>query len=126
MINWTEIIIVLIGLVFTGILIPLVRKLFQWLDAKTEDTVWNKVVNELREVADNAVAYTQQSFVDALKEKAEDGKLTPEEAKRALGIAMEYVIANSSQEAQDFITNTAVDMEEYIRGIIEKRLIVWK
>lgn len=126
MIDWTEILIVVVGLVFTGILIPLVRVAFKWLVAKTEQTRWQKIVHQLSVVADNAVAYTQASFVDALKEKAADGKLTLDEAKEAVGVAIDYVKANSSTEVKNFILDTAIDMEEYIRGLIEQRLAVSK
>jgi len=83
-----------LGSVITALVAKLARKGVDYLDART--TVLDdasqarrkeEIKNRIVEVAEIAVRSTMQTYVDEVKARNADGKLTKEEAREALGQA---------------------------------------
>lgn len=70
--NWVQ---ALLGLVVTGILLPLARELFGLVKAKAEGTRFSGAVNRVSELVESKVAWVHAK----LQEAASDGKVTQEE-----------------------------------------------
>ena len=124
--NLTEILIALVGIVFTGVIIPLVRAVFVWLRERTQNEALLSAIQEARMVADGVVAGLQVNIVEGLKEKSPDGKLTPEEAKEIMEVAIGQFLCDLSSRALAVIESNADDAAEYIANLIESRLALSK
>jgi len=126
MIDLTQIIIAIIGLVFTGVIIPLSRAAFEWLRSKTQNEVLMSAIDEFEVVADHVVMSLQQTVVDGLKEKSEDGKLTADEIKDVAQMAIDMFISDISTKSLEVIENNTDDISAYIANLIESRLFQLK
>ena len=118
----TQIVIAIIGLVFTGVLIPLSKAGFEWLKNKTQNEAIKAALNEAEIIAKNVVMSLQQTVVDGLKEKSADGKLTTEEIRDVAEIAFDMFISDISSKSLEVIENNADDISTYIANLIESRL----
>lgn len=118
----TQIVIAIIGLVFTGVLIPLSKAGFEWLKNKTQNEAIKAALNEAEIIAENVVMSLQQTVVDGLKEKSADGKLTTEEIRDVAEIAFDMFISDISSKSLEVIENNADDISTYIANLIESRL----
>ncbi|MBT3320512.1 MAG: hypothetical protein HN389_12205 [Clostridia bacterium] len=125
-VNLTEILIALVGIVFTGVIIPLVRVAFVWLREKTQNEALLSAIEEARMVADGVVAGLQVNIVEGLKEKSTDGKLMPEEAKEIMEVAIGQFLCDLSSRTLAVIENNSDDAAEYIANLIEARLALSK
>ncbi len=126
MIDWTQIIIAAAGLLFTAVVIPLVKAAFVWLKSKTENEALLTAITEAQTVADNVVASLQQNVVDGLKASAADGKLSSDDAKNVMESAIKMFCMDVSDGALRLIENNTEDAAEYIRRLIEARLVQMK
>ena len=124
--DWTEILIAVIGLVFSAIIIPLVKAAFEWLKTKTKGTVFFNATNEMQLVADKVITSLQQTTVADLKAKSADGKLTPDEIKEVAENAFNMFVSDLSDDALDVIESNADDATAYIKNLIESRLFALK
>lgn len=84
--------------------------------AKTEDTQAQGYIMEITEAVTDAVAATNQTFVDALKAS---GKFTLEAQKQAAQKALAACVASISQAAMSFIESTYGDPTKYLSTKIE-------
>ena len=126
MIDWTEIVVMLVGLVFTSVIIPLVTAMFKWLKGKTENEAIQAAISEAEKVADSVVASLQSNVVDGLKAKSADGKLTADEAKDVANKAIDMFISDLSSKSMKVINDNADDISAYIQNLIESRLLQFK
>ena len=122
----TEIIIALIGLVFSAVLIPLAKATFAWLKTKTKNVIVLAALNEAERIAERTVTSLQQTVVEGLKAKHEDGKLTPDEARDVLQMATHQFYMDISDEALAVLTDHATDINDYIRNLIEAKVATTK
>lgn len=122
MVDWTEIIIAGVGLLFTAIIVPIVKAGFDWLKGKTKNEALLAAIEEAKTVADNVVASLQAGVVDGLKAKSADGKLTSEEVFDVASTAIEMFKADISQRSLALLEDNADDITVYIRNLIESRL----
>jgi molybdopterin-guanine dinucleotide biosynthesis protein len=120
-INVTQIIIAVIGLLFTAVIIPLVKAAFEWLKGKTQNEALRAALEEAKAVADQVVTSLQQSLVEGFKAE-NGGKLTAEKAKEVLDMALDKFINDVSDKTLALIENNAVDVASYIANLIESRL----
>jgi type I site-specific restriction-modification system R (restriction) subunit len=125
-IDVTQIIIAVIGLAFTGIIIPLVKAAFDWLKTKTQSEALKSAISEAQTVADTVVSSLQQTVVEGLKEKSADGKLTAEDAKAVAEQAIEMFLSDISHKSLEVIENNADDIIAYIQNLLESRLSLLK
>jgi len=125
-VNITEIIIALIGVVFTGVVIPLVKAAFDWLKEKTRSEALKSAIEEARTVADGVVAGLQANVVEGLKVKSADGKLTADEAAEVMDMAIGQFLCDISEKSLEIIERNADDAAQFIANLIEQRLSVYK
>lgn len=122
MIDWTQILIAVVGLLFTGVLIPLVKAGFDWLKSKTKNEAILAAMTEAQMVADTVVYSLQQTVVGGLKEKSADGRLTAEEAKEVAALAVDNFLNDISDKTLELISNNTDNIEGYVTNLIEARL----
>ncbi len=124
--DWTQILIALIGLLFSAVIVPLVKAAFSWLKGKTQNEALRTALDEARAVADNVVASLQQRVVEGLKAKNADGKLRPEEAQEVAKMALEMFLSDLSARSLALIENNANDIGAYVGNLLEARLLCLK
>lgn len=125
-VNLTEIVIALIGIVFTGVIIPLSRAGFAWLKEKTESEALKSAIDEAQTVADGVVAGLQQNVVEGLKAGNADGKLTADEAREVMDLAIGQFLCDLSEKSLEVIEANANDTAQFIANLIEQRLALYK
>ena len=74
---------------------------------------------EAQRVAAEAIKAVNQTLVDALKEKAKDGKLTKEEALEAIDSAKNYFRNHISDWAMRYLKAELGPIEVWLAGLIE-------
>ncbi|MCK9479871.1 MAG: hypothetical protein M0R40_10305 [Firmicutes bacterium] len=123
MINWTDVVIAGIGIVFTGAIIPLVKAGIQWLRSKSNSEAIRSALDEAERIAEKTVLNLQQTMVDGLKDA---GEFTSEKAKEVMELAFQNFINDISQETFKTLTNNVESIEQYVRSLIEARLYAMK
>jgi len=121
--DWTQILIGLLGIVFTGVLIPMLHAAFGWLKSKTRNEAMITALGEAQTVADNVVASLQATLVDVIKAKNANGKLTPEQAKEVAQSAVKMFLADMSARSLAFLDDCADDLAAYAGRLLEARLL---
>lgn len=121
-VNGTEIVIALVGLVFSAVILPLVRAAFVWLKSKTKNEALSAALEEAEVVADGVVAGLQANVVDGLKAKSEDGKLDADDVREIADMAVDEFIRDLSARSLTVIEENADDLIAYIGNMIEARL----
>ncbi len=121
--DWTQIVIAAAGLLFSVVIIPLVKAAFAWLMSKTENEAILTALNEARTVADNVVASLKATLVDGLKAKSMDGKLSADEAREVAEKAMNMFISDLSARSAEVLSSNADDLTAYVSNLLEARLL---
>ena len=121
-IDVTQIIIAGVGVLFTAVIVPLVRAAFTWLKGKTSNEALRAALGEAQTVADNVVASLQASVVDGLKKKSADGKLSAQDAMEVADMAVEMFLSDISERSLALLEAGADDVTAYISNLIESRL----
>lgn len=122
MVDWTEVIVAGVGILFTAIIIPLVKAAFDWLKSKTQNEAIRAAIDEAQKVADQVVAGLQQSVVEKMKSKSADGKLSAEDISTIGELALEQFLNDVSSKTHDVLMNNTTDIETYIKNLIESRV----
>jgi len=125
-IDWTQLIIAAAGLLFSAVIIPLVKAAFTWLKGKTENEAMQSALTEAQTVADNVVASMQQTVVDGLKAKSTDGKLTADDAREVADMAVERFLSDLSAKSLALLEDNAGDIITYAGNLLEARLVKLK
>ncbi|MGE5494576.1 MAG: hypothetical protein ACM3S4_04665 [Burkholderiales bacterium] len=125
-INVTEVVISIVGLVFTAVVIPLTKAAFAWLRERTHSEALRSAIGEAEAVADNVVASLQASVVEGLKSKSADGKLSADDIKMISVKAFDMFISDLSAKSLAVIAGNADDIGAYVKNLIEARLLVAK
>jgi len=112
MIDWTEIIIAIIGLVITAIIVP-------WLKSKTTNEKMHKVITEVGDAVATSADYVAKIFVDDIKA---GGKLTDEDKFNAIMKAVDVAKNNISDESIKYIEKSGIDLGMYLESKIEAYL----
>ena len=79
-------------------------------------------VSEVDKVAQDAVRKTSETFTKSLKEANEDGKLTQDEARKAMEQAKNYIKNNTSNYALEIVKNNIGSLEYYLEDLLEAKL----
>jgi len=125
---------VIINEVFTVVLIPLLglitKYVIEFLHAKREEAkskidnnTLKKYIDMLDETIERAVIATNQTYVNALKEKGEFG---PEAQKEALTKTYQAVMAVLNLEAVNYLSEAVGDLQSYIMTGIESQVNIQK
>ena len=122
-VDWTQLIIAAVGLVFSAIIIPLVKVAFEWLKGKTHNEALQSALSEAQALADTIVASLQQTVVEGLKAKSKDGKLTAVEAKQVYEMAVNRFLSEFSAKSTTLLENNAKDFIQFVTDLLEARLL---
>jgi len=83
-------------------------------------------LGEAHIVARDAILYAQQTLVDALKEASMDGKLTKEEALRAMNEAKAYFITHISENSKNILIEALGPINNWLSSFLEAKLKEYK
>ena len=122
-VDWTQLIIAAVGLVFSAIVIPLVKVAFEWLKGKTHNEALQSALSEAQALADTIVASLQQTVVEGLKARSTDGKLTAEDAREVADLAVKRFLADLSAKSTALLEDNAGDIIAYVSNLLEARLL---
>ena len=121
--DWTQFAIAVFGLVFTGLVIPLLSAAFAWLRNKTKNEALLAALDEAQKVADNVVLSLNATVVEGLKQKSADGKLTAAEAKEVAEMALGMFFSDLSGRSLALLESAADDIAAYAAHLLEARLL---
>jgi len=124
--DWTQIVIAVVGLVFSAVVIPLVKAAFVWIKEKTQNEVLFAALDEAQTVADQVVAGLKTTVVDELKARSADGKLSADEAKEVAQKALNMFLSDLSARSLTVLENNADDLVAYVGHLLEARLLYLK
>lgn len=102
--------------VLTAYIVVLIRKVGDHAAASTESTKAKTYITEATEAIAAAVAATNQTYVDALKNA---GKFDADAQKEAAQKALAACLLSISPAAQEFIERAYGDIKEYLTTRIE-------
>lgn len=122
-IDVTQLIIAAAGLVFSAVIIPLVKAAFTWLKGKTENEAMQAALCEAQQLADTVVAGLQQTVVEGLKKRSADGKLTADDAREVADLAVEMFLSGLSARSLALLEDNAGDIIAYVSNLLEARLL---
>lgn len=124
----TELIIIIVGVVATLLLAALAMLKKQEIRIETDrlneeleadmNMKINDIKNDVLEIVEKAVQYTNQTYVDELKKQG-DGKLTKEQQAEAFKRTYERVKDLMTNEAEVYLNEFVRDVPLYIKTIIE-------
>ena len=115
-------IIPLLG-VLTTYLVMFIKNKTDELKKTTDNELYIKYMNMLSETITNCVIATNQTYVEALKDK---NAFDVEAQKKAFDMTYKAVMNILSQDAIEFLNNAVGDLDTYIRRSIEAQVNVYK
>ncbi len=124
--DWTQIVITAVGLLFSAVVIPLVKAAFAWIKEKTQNEALFAALDEAQTVADQVVAGLNATVVEGLKAKNADGKLSIGEAKEVAQKALGMFLSDLSARSIAVLENNADDIAAYVGNLLEARLLSLK
>ena len=92
------------------------KALANYLGIKSENDTAKRVLAAVADAVSNAVTFTSQKYVDALKKS---GHFTEENQKWALKVAIAQAKTLLTQEARDFLEAAYGPLDRYLEGLIE-------
>lgn len=128
--NWMEMlqkifevcIIPLLG-ILTTYLIIFINKKSKELQETTDNELYKKYIGMLQDTVVRCVIATNQTYVDALKDKNAFDKGAQAEAFK---MTYEAVIAILSDDAKEYLSSAVGDLQKYITELIEAEVNVNK
>lgn len=124
--DWTEILqnlFVVVIIPLLGLITKYVVQFFavknEEIKATTDNEIFKKYFDMLNKTITNCVIATNQTYVDALKDK---NAFTAEAQKEALQRTYNAIIAILSEDAKDYLTNATGDLQGYIMNLIEAQV----
>ena len=108
-------IIPLLG-VLTTYLVMFIRNKTDQLKKETDNELYQKYMEMLSETVTNCVIATNQTYVEALKNK---NAFDTDAQREAFNLTYQAVLRILSQDATEFLSNAVGDLDTYIRKMIE-------
>ena len=115
-------IIPLLG-VLTTYLVMFIKSKTDELKKTTDNELYIKYMNMLSETITNCVIATNQTYVEALKDK---NAFDADAQKKAFDMTYKAVMNILSQDAIEFLNSAVGDLDTYIRRSIEAQVNVYK
>ena len=111
-------IIPLLG-ILTTYLVTFIKKKIEEIKVKTDNELYNKYIDMLRDTVIDCVVATNQTYVDALKDKnAFDEAAQAEALKRT----SDAVLAILSEDAKKYLSTAVGDLSTLINKLIEAQV----
>ena len=117
--EWTEILISFLTLVFTVVIAPAVAFYFR---SKAKSELAQTFISDVEKATSDAVNAIAQTFVSDLKQKNEDGKLTDDEKSEALFSAVSLAESMLSKAAKDYMAKNGLEIGQYLESLIEAQI----
>lgn len=121
--NWTEILQNLFVVVIIPLLGLVTKYVIQFLSSKideiknsTDNETFKKYFDMLNNTITNCVIATNQTYVDALKDK---NAFTAEAQKEALNKTYSAIMDILSDDAKEYLSNATGDLQSYVTNLIE-------
>ncbi len=111
-------IIPLLG-VLTAYLVAFIRSKMEMLKKENENALYQKYMDMLTDTIINCVIATNQTYVEALKNK---NAFDAEAQKEAFERTYRAVLDILSKEAYEYLNNIVGDLDEFIRHMIEAQV----
>ena len=111
-------IIPLLG-VLTTYLVMFIKNKTEQLQKETDNELYQKYMEMLSETITNCVIATNQTYVEALKNK---NAFDAAAQKEAFNMTYQSVMSIISQDAMDFLNEAVGDLDVYIRKTIEAQV----
>ena len=105
-----------------GYAIAFLKKKTELIKDEQLRNIIQRALDEANEVADQAILATQQKFVDNIKKAREDGKLTKEEAKEAMDMAISYFKTHITDESLKILEELYIDVDKWLEDFLEAKL----
>ncbi len=115
-------IIPLLG-ILTTYLVMFIRKKSKELEETTDNELYKKYIELLQDTIVRCVIATNQTYVEALKNKNAFDK---EAQEQAFKMTYESVMAILSEDAKIYLSNVLGDLEVYITKLIEAQVNINK
>ena len=100
----------------------LLRKKIEEIDNEIARQSLSVALTEAESVGIDAVRATNQVLVNELRAKSEDGKLTEDEAKEAMGVAKDYFLGHITSGSLEILEASLGPVQEWLEGFIEAKL----
>ncbi|NLA07230.1 MAG: hypothetical protein GX872_06325 [Firmicutes bacterium] len=110
----------LVALIGNGV--ALLRKKIEGIDNEIARQSLSTALTEAESVGIDAVRATNQVLVNELRAKSEDGKLTEDEAKEAMGVAKDYFLGHITSGSLEILEASLGPVQEWLEGFIEAKL----
>lgn len=128
--NWMEMlqkifeicIIPLLG-ILTTYLVMFIQKKTKELQETTDNELYKKYIGMLQDTIVRCVIATNQTYVEALKNK---NAFTEEAQKEAFKMTYESVMSILTDEAKEYLSNAVGDLQIYITKLIEAQVNINK
>lgn len=121
--NWLEIlqqifqvcIVPLLG-ILTSYLVVFIKNKTKQLEESTDNELYQKYMRLLSETVTNCVIATNQTYVEALKNK---NAFDIDAQREAFNLTYQAVLRILSHDATEYLSNAVGDLDTYIRKMIE-------
>lgn len=117
--DWNEIILTVVSVVFTALATWGIGILKTWLNIKIKDKTALKCINNVIEAVDTVVKFTYQTYVESIKGS---GLWDEVAQKEALSKALICARAQLSSEAKEYLSENFNDLDEYLKNRIESAI----
>lgn len=122
-----EILLNVLSCVVTAVIFPLITllgsKLIKWFSSKIDNEKTSKYITEATTIVLDAVKCVFQTYVEALKK---EGSFNKDAQLIALNKAKEIVLAQLSDDIQDYINKNFGDVDTWINTQIEANINILK
>ena len=109
--------------VLTAYIVKFINKKSESLQKSTDNELYKKYIALLDDTITKCVIATNQTYVDALKDK---NAFTEEAQKEAFKRSYDAVMAILSVEAKTYLQNAVGDLDTYIRNSIQAQVKINK
>lgn len=121
--NWLELVRTIVEVCLIPLLGIITRYFVVWLTvkaeeakAKTSNETTSKYITMIKDTVSNCVIATNQTYVNALKDK---DAFSREAQITALNLTLNQVISLLSEDAKAYIIEIAGDLNNYLKPMIE-------
>ena len=105
--------------VLTAYLVALIKKKTDEIKAKTDNELYDKYITMLRDIVIDCVTTTNQTYVEALKNKNAFDKAAQQEA---FNLTYNAVMGILADEAKNYLQIAIGDLDSYVVKMIESQV----